>query len=131
MIGFGCRKANEKDADLVKVKWELSYIQDTKTNEIKNFPEDATKKISIDFTDSLNILSFSGICNGGTGTYSYSSDKGEIKFANIGTTLIGCKYSEWEGYTIQNLYEAFRFEINGRNLGIYSNGKYNLHFTQK
>src|SRR5664280_1695185 len=127
LVGTGCKKT--ADADLLKVKWVLSYIQDTKTNAIKNYPSDAARKISIDFTDSLNILSFSGICNGGAGTYSYSSNSGEIKFTNLGTTLIDCKYAEWEGYTIQNLYAAFRYKINGSSLEIYSNGTYNLYLT--
>jgi len=130
LVGIGCKKANEKDADLLKVKWVLSYIQDTETNAIKNYPSDAARKISIDFTDSLNILSLSGICNVGAGTYSYSSNSGEIKFTNLGTTLIDCKYAEWEGYTIQNLYAAFRYKINGSSLEIYSNGAYNLYFTE-
>jgi heat shock protein HslJ len=128
LVGTGCKKT--ADADLLKVKWVLSYIQDTKTNAIKNYPSDAARKISIDFTDSLNILSFSGICNGGAGTYSYSSNSGEIKLTNLGTTLIDCKYAEWEGYTIQNLYAAFRYKINGSSLEIYSNGTYNLYFTE-
>jgi hypothetical protein len=77
--GFGCRKTIEKDANLLKTKWILSYIQDTKTNAITDYPSDAARKISIVFTDSLNIVSFSGICNGGGGTYSYSSINGTIK----------------------------------------------------
>ena len=128
LIGTGCKKT--ADADLLKIKWVLSYIQDTKTNAIKNYPSDAARKISIVFTDSLDILSFSGICNGGAGTYSLSSNSGEIKFTNLGTTLIACKYVEWEEYTIQNLYNAFRYKINGSSLEIYSNSAYNLYFTQ-
>ena len=130
LVGFGCKKAAENNADLLKVKWVLSSVQDKKTNAIKIYPSDAARKISIVFTDSFNILSFSGICNGGAGTYSLSSNSGEIKFTNLGTTLIACKYVEWEEYTIQNLYNAFRYKINGRSLEIYSNGAYNLYFTQ-
>jgi hypothetical protein len=81
-----------------------------------------------------SCLPKSRICNyrlhGGAGTYSLSSNSGEIKFTNLGTTLIGCKYAEWEGYTIQNLYVAFRYKINGSSLEIYSNGAYNLYFAQ-
>jgi heat shock protein HslJ len=130
LVGFGCKKAAVNDANLLKTKWILSYIQDTKTNAITNYPSDAERKISIVFTDSLNIVSFSGICNGGAGTYSYSSINGTIKITNLGTTLIDCKYAEWEGYTIQNLYAAFRYKIIGSSLEIYSNGAYNLYFTQ-
>ena len=63
LVGTGCKKT--ADADLLKVKWVLSYIQDTETNAIKNYPSDAARKISIDFTDSLNVISFSGVCGGG------------------------------------------------------------------
>ena len=128
LVGTGCKKT--ADADLLKVKWVLSYIQDTKTNAITNYPSDAARKISIVFTDSLNVISFSGICNGGAGTYSYSSSTGAIKITNLGTTLIACKDVEWESYTTQSLNNAFRYKINGSSLEIYSNGAYNLFFTQ-
>jgi len=130
LVGVGCKKANEKDADLLKTKWILSYIQDTKTNAITTYPSDAARKISIEFTDSLNVISFSGVCNGGWGTYSYSSANSAIKITNLMTTAIACKYIEWEEYTTQNLYSAFGYKINGNNLVINSNGKYNLYFTQ-
>src|ERR1035437_7950525 len=123
LVGVGCKKANEKDADLLKTKWILSYIQDTKTNAITTYPSDAARKISIEFTDSLNVISFSGVCNGGWGTYSYSSANSAIKITNLMTTAIACKYVEWEEYTTQNLYSAFGYKINGNNLVINSNGK--------
>lgn len=128
LVGFGCKKANEKDADLLKVKWVLSHIQDTKTNAIMNYPGDASRKISIVFTDSLNIISFNGICNGGWGIYSYSASTGAIKITDLCTTLIYC--GEWEGYAIQNLDSASSYKINGSSLEIYSDGSYNLYFTQ-
>ena len=129
LTGFGCKKTNEKDADLIRVKWVLSYIQDTKTNAIKNYPIDAARKIILDFTDSANVVSFSGVCNGGWGTYSYSLGSGSIQVTDLATTQIGCQFGEWEGYTIQNLYTAFRYKINESSLEIYSNGAYNLYFT--
>src|SRR5512136_2541384 len=103
---FGCKKDNRNDTDLLETTWTLSYIQDTKTQAITNFPGDATKKISITFSNSSNEIGFSGICNGGTGTYIYSSVTGEIKVTDLGTTLIWCKYVEWETYTVQSLYYA-------------------------
>ena len=96
LVGTGCKKANEKDADLLNTKWTLSYIQDTKTNAITHYPSDAKNKISIVFSDSSNDIGFSGVCNGGAGTYTYSSITGEIKVTDLMTTLIGCKYDEWE-----------------------------------
>jgi heat shock protein HslJ len=130
LVGFGCKKAAMNNADLLKVKWVLSYIQDTKTNAIKDYPSDEPKKISIVFTDSLNAISFSGVCNGGWGTYSYSLSTGAIKISGILTTAIACKYVEWEEYTTQNLDSASSYKINGNNLEIYSNGTYNLYFNK-
>jgi heat shock protein HslJ len=130
LVGYGCKKTVVNDADLLKVKWVLSYIQDTKTNAIRNYPGDAARKISIDFTDSLNVISFSGICNGGSGTYSFSTTNGTIMIKGLATTQIGCQFVEWEEYTIQNLYHAFRYKIIGNNMVIYSNGSYNLYFSK-
>ena len=128
-VGFSCKKAVVNDADLLNSTWILSYIQDTKTKAIINYPNDAQRRISIVFTDSLNVISFSGVCNGGAGTYSYSSSTGDIKI-KVGTTLIACKDVEWESYTTQSLNNAFSYKIDGNNLIIYSNGSYNLYFTQ-
>jgi heat shock protein HslJ len=130
LVGFGCEKESLKDSGLLKTKWTLSSIQDTKTNAVTNYPSDASRKISIVFTDSLNVLSFYGICNGGAGTYSYSSSNGSIKITGLNTTSIYCKYVEWEEYTTQNLNNAFSYKINGNNLIICSNSTYNLYFTK-
>jgi heat shock protein HslJ len=129
-MDFGCKKENLKDADLLKSKWVLFQIQDTKTNAMTHYPNEAAKKISIVFSDSSNSIVFSGVCNGGTGKYSCTSGNGEIKITDLFTTLIGCNYSEWETYTVQNLYYAFSYEINGTTLAIYSKGTYNLYFTK-
>jgi heat shock protein HslJ len=126
---YGCKKENSKNADLLNTKWILSYIQDTKTNAITNYPSDAPNRISIVFTDSLNIISFSGVCNGGAGTYSYSSSTDDIKI-KVGTTFIYCKDVEWESYTTQSLNNASSYKLSGNKLVIYSNGAYNLYFTQ-
>jgi heat shock protein HslJ len=53
-----------------------------------------------------------------------------IQITDIGSTKIGCKYDEWEGYTIQNLAKAFSFSIDGNNLEIYTKGSYNLYFNK-
>ena len=128
-VGFSCKKAVVNDADLLNTKWTLSYIQDTKINAITHYPSDAKNKISIVFSDSSNDIGFSGVCNGGAGTYSYSSSTDAIKI-KVGTTLIACKDVEWESYATQSLNNASSYKINGSNLVIYSNGSYNLYFTQ-
>ena len=127
---FGCKKDSLNDNDLLKTTWILSYIQDTKTQAITNFPGDAAKTISIEFTGKSNQLFFRGICNVGSGTYCYSSTTDKIKVTDLITTEIYCKYYEWETYTVQNLYYASSFEIDGNDLVIYSNGEYNLYFTE-
>ncbi len=125
-----CKKDNHDDADLLKTKWTLSYIKDTKTQAITNFPNDAAKTISIEFTDKSNQFFFRGICNVGSGTYCYSSVTDKIKVTDLITTEIYCKYYEWETYTVQNLYDASSYIINGTELVIFSTGAYNLYFTK-
>ena len=127
---FGCKKDSLNDNDLLKKTWILSYIQDTKTQAITIFPGDAAKTISIEFTGKSNQLFFRGICNVGSGTYCYSTTTDKIKVTDLITTEIYCKYYEWETYTVQNLYYASSFEIDGNDLVIYSNGEYNLYFTE-
>lgn len=127
---FGCKKDSLNDTDLLKTTWILSYIQDTKTQAITNYPSDAAKTISIEFNNTSDIISFWGICNGGSGTYTYSSVTGEIKVTDLITTLIGCKYVEWETYTVQSLYYASSYKISDHNLAIYTSGAYNLYFMK-
>ncbi len=130
LIFSGCEKRFMKDSDLVNSTWVLSYIQDTKSNVITNYPVDAARKISIVFNNSSDNISFSGICNAGSGKYSCDSQSGELKVTDLGTTMIGCKYVEWETYTIQNLYSATSYKISGASLTINSGGNYNLYFTR-
>ena len=42
IIGLGCKKdsSQAEQGSLSKTKWTLSYIQDTKTNETINYPND-------------------------------------------------------------------------------------------
>jgi heat shock protein HslJ len=127
---FGCKKDSLNDTDLLKNSWILSYIQDTKTQAVTNYPNDAAKSISIEFTNSSNIIFFRGVCNVGSGTYTYSSITDEIKVTDLVTTEIYCKYYEWETYTVQNLYYASSYKIAGNDLVINSSGSYNLYFTK-
>jgi heat shock protein HslJ len=129
--GLSCRKTESVTSDLVGTKWALTTIQNTKTNTVQIYPDDASRKISIVFTDSLNTLAFTGICNSGTGTYSVSTDQGALSVQDLGTTKIYCKYAEWESYTVQNLNSAFGYKINGTTLTVYSGGDYNLNFISE
>ncbi|HFD04943.1 MAG TPA: META domain-containing protein [Firmicutes bacterium] len=128
-VGFGCEKENLTDADLTNNIWELISIQDTQTKVMTEFPSDAPENVSIFFSDTSNIVGFNGICNGGAGTYTLTDNSGGIEISDVFGTLVGCKYGEWETYTIQNLLDAYSYEINGNDLKIYSHGDYNLYFT--
>jgi len=126
----GCNKESSKPATLLNTHWVLSYIQDTKSNLISNYPADESKKIVIDFTDSANVVSFNGICNSGSGQFSFTSS-GTLRITGIAATKIACKYVEWESYTIQSMQGAYSYNINGNNLIIYTNGDYNLYFIKE
>jgi len=129
--GEGCHKTNVKDADLINTIWVLNYIQSTKTLVKTDFPNKVAKEISIEFSDSQSTISFSGICNGGSGTYSLTSLPGEIKITDLVTTKIACQYVEWEGYATQSLDNSISYNISGNNLVIYTSGDYNLYFIKR
>jgi len=129
--GSSCRKTESVSRELVGTKWTLATIKDLKTNSVLTFPDDAARKISINFTDSPNTLVFSGICNAGTGTYSVSGEPGTLSVVNLGTTKIYCKYAEWETYTVQNLNAASGYIISGTTLTVYSGGDYDLNFISE
>jgi len=133
VLSLSCKKDNPPTAEsspLIKTKWILTQIQNTKTKEVINYPSDARKKITISFSDSMNILNFSGVWNGGSGQYSYSVADGTIKVTDFFTTLIYGKYVEWEDYVRDNFYEASRYKTYGDTLEIESKGTYNLFFVK-
>jgi META domain. len=131
LIISGCKKESQKQPPLLNTKWELSYVQDPKTKSVIYYPAVETIKIVVSFTDSVNVVSYTGICNTGQGTYSYSEASGTLEVQNISSTKVACKFIEWESYTTQSLSEAYGYEINGNSLTIYSNWEYNLFFTKK
>jgi META domain. len=132
LTGIGCKDENPTigQAPLLKTKWTLSYIRDIKTNARITYPNDAARKISIIFTDSLNTLFFTGVCNGGRAKYSFSYITSSITISDLFTTQIGCYYDQWEIYTDDNLMDAYRYKIIGDTLIIYSKGSYNLFFSR-
>ena len=119
----GCKKEVELENSLFKSTWTLFSIQNTVTDSITAFPDDSERKISIVFTDSLNVLSFKGVCNSGSGTYSLTTIPHEIIISDIITTEIGCKYGEWESKVTQILNNAFNYSVYGNNLLIVSNDR--------
>jgi heat shock protein HslJ len=125
----GCKKENEPENNLLKTKWTLFSIQNPVTDSITAFPIESERKITIVFTDSLNVLLFKGVCNSGAGTYSLTTIPHEIFISEIITTKIGCKYVEWEGKVTQILQNAFNYTVYGNNLVIVSNGG-SMFFTK-
>lgn len=128
ILAGGCKK--ESHSQLLATTWVLYYIQDTKTNAITYFPSDAGGKISIVFSGSSDVITFSGICNSGTGNYVVPSS-GNIMITPIALTKINCVDVEWEGYTALSLSSAYGYNAGADNLVIYSNGSYNLYFTKQ
>ena len=127
---MGCAKdgSYNRNSPLLNTQWTISYIQNTKTGAILDYPADAMKKISVVFTDSLDIIEFSGICNGGQGKYSFSVLGNKLHVTDLMTTEVYCKYIEWEIYVALNLGNAYKYRITGNSLEIFSNGDYNLVF---
>jgi heat shock protein HslJ len=132
IMASGCKKDKEKrDQDLTKIKWSLEYLQNTGTKVRSYFPSAEPQKISIIFTDSLSTLLFSGICNNGSGTYTYSAATGELSIHDLKLTLILCNNVVWENYTAQNLLNARRYEIRNDSLTIFSSAGSDLHFSRR
>lgn len=130
LIFTGCERKesilNTGQRPLLKTEWILSSIQNTKTNDLTNFPGNV-KRESIIFTDSLNTLIVKGVCNGCAGTFSVIDTS--LSTTGLGCTKIYC--SKWEDYLFYNLDSMFQYKIIDNLLTIYSKGSYNLNFISK
>jgi heat shock protein HslJ len=128
----GCQKDSSQDRQetLTGTSWVLAYIEDNGTSEVTFYPETEPRKISVAFNGYSNVISFTGMCNIGEGTYLFSSRSGEVTISNLVSTKIACDNVEWEAYTIQSLNNAYRYMIDENVLMIYSRGKYNLLFVR-
>jgi len=132
MAATSCKKDSHttRQETLTGTTWALAYIEERATNDVTFYPESEPRKISITFHSYSNIISFTGICNTGEGTYLFSSQSGELSVANFGSTKIACNNVVWESYTIQGLNTAYRYMIDDDALLIYSNGNYDLMFVR-
>jgi heat shock protein HslJ len=132
IAGAGCNKDSHpvRQETLSGTSWVLAYIEDTGTDEVTFYPETAPRKISVTFHGYSNIISLTGICNTGEGSYLFSSQSGEVSISDLGSTKVACEYVEWEAFTIQSLNNAYRYMIDDDVLLIYSHGKYNLLFVR-
>lgn len=126
----GCKKSDESHGSgIMDVTWRLEYLVNTQNSSRLDFPADEPNKITIVFTDSLNTMLFSGICNSGSGVYTLSVKNDELTIKDIKTTLIHCRNIIWESYAVSNLENAESFSVNGDNLVIYTSGDYDLYFS--
>ena len=131
ITAFGCAKkdnlsvTSDTDSTLMKSKWVLTAFQDTKTNQITNYPENIPQEF-ITF-DSLIIVS--GSCNVGRGNYTIL-DEG-IRIYNLQMTrMVGLSFQQWEDNLVNNLNSAFLYKItNSTYLEIYSRDSYHLLFV--
>jgi heat shock protein HslJ len=132
LAGPACKKDSHtvRQETLTGTSWVLAYIEDVNTNNVTFYPETEPRKISITFHGYSNIISFTGICNTGEGSYLFSSQSGDLSVANLGSTKVACNNVEWEAYTIQSLNTAYRYMIDDDVLMVYSHGKYNLLFVR-
>lgn len=135
LICYGCSKENTQNGQvpLLKTKWILTNIQDTKTNVITDYPSEVDQQWGTEYiilTDSLNTIIIKGLCNDGGGNYLVNTNSDSITFSDLFMTLVLCKYEEWELYLWDNLRTAYKYKINDNKLTIYSKGAYNLNFIQ-
>jgi heat shock protein HslJ len=133
LMVIGCKKDRPKEAPLFSdTVWTLTSIQNVSTKLMFNFPSDAARKITVVFSDGQ--VGITGICNTGTGNFTsvqFDSTLGTITVTDLSSTKVNCDYSEWEGYVLQSLGKAYKFEISGSSLDISSTGDFNLHFVEE
>lgn len=125
---LGCQKKdNNSDPPFLQTQWNLISIQNTTTNAITKYPGNLPIP-NIIFTDSVNTFRCKGVCNGGKGIYSLSSND-SIKINDIISTAMYC--SEWENYLFDNLLTTYKYNVNGNQLILFSTGTYNLYFVSQ
>lgn len=133
LVMMGCKKDNPKEPPLfMDTVWTLTYIQNVSTKLTFNFPSDASGKITLVFSGGQ--INIEGICNTGTGNFTtvqFDSTLGTLTVTDLSSTKVNCDYSEWEGYVLQSLGKAYKYEINGSSLDITSTGDFNLHFVEE
>jgi heat shock protein HslJ len=136
VLGFmviGCKKDEPTEAPLfLDTVWTLTYIQNVSTKLGFNFPSDAARKITVVFSGGL--VGINGICNTGTGNFTlieFDSTLGTLTVTDLSSTKVNCDYSEWEGYLLQSLGKAYKYEITGSSLDITTTGDFNLRFIEE
>lgn len=126
-----CKKGNDSGGSgIVNTTWQLEYLINTRDKSRLDFPADEQNRITISFTDSLNTLMFTGICNSGSGFYYISQKNNELTIEDIKITLIHCRNIIWESYAIDNLEKAASFTAHDNVLTVYTKGEYDLYFSR-
>jgi hypothetical protein len=128
----GCKKDPVHYYPLVGTRWILETFQNTGTNQTVDYPAEVKQlwgSETILLTDSANTFKLNVLCNTGIGKYSLSANSDSISLYEIATTKIYCQYAKWGEYFINNLDSAWKYEIIGNKLKIYSKGTYNLNLA--
>jgi heat shock protein HslJ len=115
-------ESNPDLSTLAAKLWTLKYIQGHGSNSITYYP-DIPENITIEFNNKLLI--FKGICNTGSGSFVIENDK--LIISDLGTTKVYCSNIEWEVITQNSLRNAYKIELSGSKLFIYST-EFNLVF---
>jgi len=127
-----CEKSGFQDANLINKQWNLTSLQDTRTNTIINYPAYVKQQWGFEqiyfTTDSVSIK---GLCNVGNAIFSTFSKNSAIKFSGFRITYAYCQYEQWEQYLLHNLDSAYTYKITGNQLVIYSRGTFNLNFVEQ
>jgi META domain len=131
ITAFSCKKddeANKQVNPLLIKAWKLTSIQNTKTNQMIEYPDSFTYEQLLIVRDSISLL-FEG-CGGNHGNAIYSVNNNAIKLSDIVIThMDACLGDQWNDYFFNNLERAFRFNVTANKLIIYSKGDYNLYFV--
>jgi hypothetical protein len=131
ITAFSCKKndeANKQVNPLLIKEWKLTSIQNTKTNQMIEYPDNLTYKQLLIVKDSISLL-FEG-CGGNQGYANYSVNNNTIKLSDIKILHMDyCMNDQWNDYFFNNLERAFQYNITEDKLIIYSKGDYNLYFV--
>ena len=131
ITAFSCKKndeANKQVNPLLIKSWTLTSIQNTKNNQMIEYPDSFIYKQLLTVKDSVS-LSFFGTC-GNLGYANYSVSNNIIRLSGFTIShMYLCDKVQWEDYFFNSLGSAYQYNVTENKLIIYSKGDYNLYFV--
>ena len=130
MIVFGCKKDDEnKIVNPLLIKtWVLTSMEDTKTNQMIDYPDSIMLKYYLVVEDSISLAYYG--CGLGHYHAKYWVTDSKIKLYDIEYTHADLCFDEnWEEQVFGNIERANRYKVTDDKLIIYSSGDYNLYFV--